>query len=205
MFLQDRNWFIVATHRSSLHTQSIGVFLCRHSPEPPIEDITRLPWQDIKQDACLRAIVALKRAGKPIGPDPIAAFNAEPRLVITAYQRARRDALRYHLGRGHDSTGARWRRLVSLDQGLIEIADPAQGEAMEDVFNQIVAYAHVVRLWRTGWGGIKPATMRKLIRALIKVQRLRAEGITTVPPHIRQQLHDLRRFTKLPISTIRLF
>lgn len=187
-----------------MHIQSIGEFLCHHPRDPSVEDIDRLPWQDIKQDACLRAIVALKRAGKPIGPDPVAAFDAEPRLVMAAYQRARRDALRYHLGRGHDPTGARWRRLVSLDHGLLEVADPAQEEALDNVIRDTVASVRLLTLWKWGWPGVSPKTMRRLIRVLRRIQRRKDEGLTVVPPRTRQQLTALRRLTELRISTRRL-
>ena len=108
--------------------RSLGRFLCHHPPGPPFEDLSRLPWQDVKQDACLRALVALQRAGKPVGPDPVAAFDAEPRLVALAYKRASRDARRLPLGRGrHESRrAARWCRLVSLDRGGAAVADPRQ-------------------------------------------------------------------------------
>lgn len=55
------------------------------APGPPHVDIDKLLWPDIKQDAWLRAIVALQRAGKPVGPNPVTAFNAEPQLAQTAY------------------------------------------------------------------------------------------------------------------------
>ena len=120
-------------------TRSLGRLLCHHPPDPPLEDVGRLPLRDVKQDACLRALVALRRAGKPVGPDPVAAFDAEPALVMHAYRLAYRDALRHHLGRGRDPRGARWRRLVSLDHGLDDVADPRQQEALDRVLEEVAA------------------------------------------------------------------
>lgn len=183
--------------------RSLGRFLCHHPLTPPVEDTDRLPWQDIKQDACLRALVALQRAGKPTGPDPVAAFDAEPRLVRAAYQRARRDALRRHLGRNTppDRHAARWQRLVSLDRGLDEIADPRQAEALDRVLAAMAATARLLAARHGGLAGLPPARTRRLLRVLQDAQRLKEEGTTVVPPHLRQRLRLLRRATGLPLTT----
>lgn len=183
--------------------RSLGHFLCHQPADPSVEDTERLPLRDIKQDACLRALVALSRAGKPIGPDPIAAFDAEPRLVRAAYSRAYRDALRFHIGRGTgpDRRAARWRRLVSLDQILTEIADPRQGEALDDVVRIVTATARLVALDRNGLPNASPALTRRLIRLLRHTQRLKDEGTTAVPGPLREQLRLIRRQLDLPIST----
>src|SRR5918994_3484018 len=81
-------------------SSSLGHYLCVHRPGLPFEDIDQVSVADLKPDGCLRAIVALRRAGKPVGPDPVAAFDAEERLVRRAYQFAARDALRQQLGCG---------------------------------------------------------------------------------------------------------
>ena len=184
-------------------TRSLGHFLCHHQPDPPLEDIDCLPLRDIKQDACLRAIVALRRAGKPVGPDPVAAFDAEPRLVALAYRRAYQDALRHHLGRGRHETrrAARWRRLVSLDHGLMEIADPRQQEALDRVLEEVAAIGQLMALWHTGYRRLTPAQMRRVLRLLRLAQRLKEEGTATVPNDLRLQLARLRRSTGLALST----
>ncbi|MDP9363649.1 MAG: hypothetical protein M3Q10_05390 [Chloroflexota bacterium] len=183
--------------------RSLGRFLCLHPPGPPYEDVTRLPLQDIKQDACLRALVALRRAGKPVGPDPIAAFDAEPRLVALAYRRAYQDALRHHLGRGRNPSrrAARWQRLVSLDRGLLEVADPRQQEALDRVLRQIAAVARIAAYWNTGLPGVSVARSRRLLRALRLAQRLKEDGTLVVPPHLREQLRRLREATGLLLSS----
>lgn len=182
---------------------SLGSFLCHQPATPPLEDTDRLPLRDIKQDACLRALVALHRAGKPTGPDPVAAFDAEPRLVRAAYSRAYRDALRHHLGRGTstDRRAARWRRLVSLDHLLTEIADPRQGDALDDVVRIVTATARLLAYDRDGLPNASPALTRRLVRLLRHVQRLKDEGTTVVPGPLREQLRLLRRDIDLPIST----
>ena len=184
--------------------RTLGEFLCSPPLEPPVIDIDRLPWQDIKQDACLRAIVALTRAGKPVGPDPVAAFDAEPRLVMAAYQRARKDALRHHLGRGTDQRPARWQRLVSLDRGFAEIADPAQEEALEAIVDRISAAARMTVKIHLRWGGVSRKQLRKLLTLLRRLQRLRDSGTAVVPPHLRQAFTRIRRETGLPIDIRRL-
>ena len=182
-------------------TRSLGHFLCHHPPDPPLEDVDRLPLRDIKQDACLRAIVALRRAGKPVGPDPVAAFDAEPRLVMLAYRRAYHDALRHHLGRGRDQRAARWRRLVSLDHGLADLADPRQQEAFDQVLTDIVALGRLLALWHATLPGATPAQTRRILRLMRQAQRLKAEGTTVVPDHLRQQLRLLRQATGLALAT----
>ena len=183
--------------------RSLGRFLCHHPPGPPYEDVARLPLQDIKQDACLRALVALQRAGKPVGPDPVAAFDAEPRLVALAYRRAYQDALRHHLGRGRNESrrAARWRQLVSLDHGLAEIADPRQQEALDRVLRQVAAVAHIAAYWSTGLPGVSLGRTRRLLRALRLAQRLKDDGTVVVPPHLQEQLRRLRQATGLVLSS----
>lgn len=194
--------------RSTAHagSRSIGSYLCDRPVVEPYIDIDRLPWDDIRQDACLRAIVALERAGKPIGPDPVAAFDAEPRLVVRAYRFARRDALRYHLGRGkHLGRNAeRWRRLVSLDRGFADVADPAQGEALDAIVERVSAAANLVLVQQRRWGGVSQKRMRRLLAALRRLQRLKESGTVVVSPHLREQISAARRDSGLPIDLRRL-
>jgi hypothetical protein len=184
--------------------RTLGEFLCLPSTNPPVVDIDRLPWQDIKQDACLRAIVALKRAGKPIGPDPIAAFDAEPRIVMTAYRRAYYDALRQHLGRGKDAHGARWSRLVSLDHGFEEIADPTHEEAFDAILRRVSAATRLLVMIQRGHGGVSKEQLRKILLLLRRVQRLRESDTFIVPGRLRAAVSRLRTETRLPIDIRRL-
>ena len=184
-------------------TRSLGCFLCHHPSGPPLEDVDRLPLRDVKQDACLRALVALRRAGKPVGPDPVAAFDAEPRLVALAYNSAYRDALRFHLGRGRHETrrAARWRQLVSLDRGLVDVADPRQQEALDHVIRQVTAVARIAAYWSGGLPGVSLGRTRRLLRALRLAQRLKDDGTFVVPPRVRDQLRRLRHATGLALAT----
>lgn len=52
---------------------------------------------------------------------------------------------------------------------------------------------------RAAFGDVSPdKTDRRVLR---HAQRLKGEGTTVVPPHLRQQLRLLRRATGLPLST----
>ncbi|MBA2278215.1 MAG: hypothetical protein H0W06_10680 [Chloroflexia bacterium] len=169
----------------------------------PYEDIDQVSLPDLKQDACLRAIIALKRAGKPIGPDPVAAFDAEPRLVMRAYTFAYRDALRLQLGRGRIAGRrlARWQRRLSLDHVLAELADPRQQEALDTIIDLVTADTRLAILQGMGLPGLSFKRSLRLIRLLRHHQRLKDEGTTVVPPHLRERLRLLRAATGLPIST----
>ncbi len=190
---------------SSPHPHSLGHFLCVHPPGPPYEDIDRISVADLKQDACLRALIALHRVGKPLGPadDPVAAFDAEPKLVMRAYQFACRDALRLQLGRGRikDRRLARWQRRLSLDHGLAEVADPAAQDLLDAVIERVTAGARLVLLWQHGQGGLTAKQAQRLLRLLRQLQRRKAEGQTVVPGHLRERLRLLRAGTDLLIST----
>lgn len=185
-------------------SSSLGSYLCVHQPGEPFEDIDRVSVADLKQEACLRAIIALRRAGQAVGPgtDPIAAFDAEAGLVRRAYQYACRDALRQQLGRGMVRGGrlARWQRRMSLDHGFDEVADPRQGEELDAVVEEMVAIARVGLLWSEGLAGVSANRTRRLIRLLQRLQRRREEGIIVVPDHVRQQLRLLRAATGLRID-----
>lgn len=184
------------------YVASVGRFLCERSATPPLIDVDELSIEDIKQDACLRAIIALRRAGKPVGPDPIAAFDAEPRLVQRCWNLAYRDAVRVHLGRHSvpDRRVPRWQRQLSLDWGFEEIADAAQGEALERVIDDTVAIVRLNLLKSKGLPAVPQKMMVRLIRQLERLQRLREEGLTVVPPYVRMSLHRIRQSTKLPID-----
>jgi hypothetical protein len=120
---------------------------------------------------------------------------------MAAYQRAYRDALRLHLGRTPDRHAARWQRLVSLDRCLIVLADPAQADALDRVVRDVAALAALVAIRRAGLSGATVAQTRRLLRLLRHAQRLKDEGTTLVPGHLREQLRLLRRATDLPLTT----
>jgi len=187
------------------HRHSLGHFLCVHPPGEPYEDIDRISVADLKQDACLRALIALHRAGKPLSSadDPVTAFDAEPRLVMRAYQFACHDALRLQLGRGmiQGKRVARWQRRLSVDHGFEEVADPVAQAMLDAVVERVTATTRLLLLWNEGFGGLSVARTRKLLRLLRQLQRRKAEGTTVVPDHLRQRLRLLRAGTDLPIST----
>lgn len=177
----------------------------RPSPDPPYEDIDTISLDDLKQDACLRAIIALRRAGKPIGPDtdPVAAFDAEPYLVRRVYGFAYRDALRLQLGRGilRGRRLARWQRRLSLDHGFADIADPKQQEALDAVIDEVVATTRLTMLWGMGLPNLTVKQTRRLIRLLQELQRRKAEGPAVIPNNINIHLHRLRQATGRRLPT----
>jgi len=128
--------------------RSIGDFLCTHGSGPPSEDIDRPALADIKQDAALRAVVGLRRLGKPVTADAVASFDAEPRLVALTYRWTRHDALRRHLGRGSQGRPAMVRELVD------DLQDLAQAEAIE-----LVESDHAEELRRLSARGIDGLTL----------------------------------------------
>jgi hypothetical protein len=187
------------------HPHSLGHYLCVHPSGAPYEDIDTISLPDLKQDACLRALIALHRAGKPLTPtdDPITAFDADEGLVRRAYTFALRDALRQQLGRGviRGRRLARWQRRLSLDHGFEEVADPAQQEALDIIVEQVTATTRLLLLWNEGFGGLSTTRARKLLRLLRQLQRRKAEGSTVVSNDLRLRLKRLRRGTGLPLST----
>jgi hypothetical protein len=76
---------------------SIGAFLCHHPTAPPVEDVDRPSPLDVKQEAALRAVIALRKLGRETADDAVAAFDAEPKLVALTYRWAARDALKRQL------------------------------------------------------------------------------------------------------------
>lgn len=120
-----------------------------------------------------------------------------------AYRRAYQDALRHHLGRGRNPgrRAARWQRLVSLENGLRDIAAPRQQEAFDRVPHQVAAVACLAASWSTGLPGVSLGRTRRLLRALRLAQRLKADGTLVVPPHLRERISRLRRTTGLPLTT----
>ncbi len=184
------------------YPSSLGQYLCVHPPRVPYEDIDQVSADDLKQEACLRAIIALQRAGKPVGPDPVAAFDAEPRLVQRAYNFAYRDALRLQLGRGRIAGRrlARWQRRLSLDDEFAAMADPRQQEAIEAIVDVVTAETRLAMLQGMGLPGISVKRTLRLIRLLRELQRLKTEGTEVVPNKLLLRLHRLRQATGLPIS-----
>ena len=187
------------------HPRSIGTYLCIHPPGEPYEDIDRPSIADLKQEACLRALIALHRAGKPLTPsdDPIAIFDANEGLVRRAYTFAYRDALRHQLGRGviRGRRLARWQRRLSLDHGFADVADPAAQDLLDAVVERVTAETRLLLLWNESVGGLSVTRMRKLLRLLRQLQRRKAEGLTVVPNDLSRRLKRLRHGTNLPLST----
>jgi len=199
--------------------RSIGQFLCHQPATPPHDDVDDLSLPDLKQDAALRALLALRALGKPITDDAVATFDAEPRLIALAYRWAYHDAVRKHLGRGT-------RRLVSTDphrrqppgrrplslDALLAAAARADAEDIDPdpadlrqlnrlLFVEVDAATELFRLWTDGIDGLTLTQTQRLIGLLILVERLKRGGTNRVPDDIRQRLRLLRRRTGLPLTT----
>lgn len=173
--------------------RSVGEFLCRHPSAPPFEDIDQLPILDIKQDAALRAILALRQLGKPVTDDAVATFDAEPTLVLRAYRFAYLDALKTLRARGqHPRASAQFL--------LAAVPDPAQHAqlaALEDDHP-----TELRRLRHHGIPGLTRQQTRRVIHAMLAAQRAKDRG--GVPHALRQRLHRLRQETGLPLTTTHL-
>jgi len=191
--------------------RSIGRFLCVHPTTPPYEDIDDLPLLDVKQDAALRALIALRELGKTVATDPVAAFDAEPRIAELAYRWAYTDAIRKHLGRGTRPVGkipTRPRRLsldtllaAWLSDALIatvpEPSDPDQLDRLEAV--EADPAADLCDLWNDGIPGLELKQIRRAIALMGAIQHLKDQGATGLPDPARQRLRRLRKATRLPL------
>ena len=191
--------------------RSIGRFLCLHPTTPPVENVDQLPLLDIRQDAALRAWIALAKLGLDNPDDPIAAFDAAPALAALAYRWAYADALKKRLGRGarrrrRASTAQSWDDLAhplgslllsTLAARLPTLGDPAQEAALTAV--QDDAPGDIVRLWRHGFPGVSVPRSRRILRLMRLAQIIRDHGAGRVPNRLHQELYRLRKETGLPL------
>ena len=176
--------------------RSLGALLCLHPAAPPFEDVDQPSLPDIRQEAALRLVIAFRRLGKEIGPDPVAAFDAEPRLASLAYRWAYQDALRRHRGRGRSARPA---RLGWDDPALADFADLVQEDALDRAESDPAA--DLRRLWREGALGLPRAPLRRAILLLLLSQHLKDRSAGPVPGLLRESLRRLRRQTGLPLDT----
>lgn len=189
--------------------RSIGAFLCDHPVLPPIEDVSRPDPRDIKQDAAIRALIGLRKLGKDIGDDLMAAFNADPGIAIRAYQWAHRDALRKQFGRGLRSHAKLVRQSpIKSDNGptnheacalLPDLDSQLQFEAIEDDFLGELRW-----LWNHGIEGLTLEQTRRVLHLMRHVQLMKDQGQKRVPDNVRQQLSRLRRETGLALDIAQL-
>ena len=98
--------------------EEIGVFLCDYPLREPFEFVDMPNEREIRQDATLRALVALRKLNLLASDDPVTAFNAQPGIVALSYRWARTDAVRAYLGRG------KRQRAIELRKGAEFLADP---------------------------------------------------------------------------------
>jgi len=204
-------------HRTPPPGRSIGQFLCLPPTTPPYEDVDQLPFDDIRQDAALRAWLALVKLGKDIPGDPVAAFDAEPYLAARAYRWAYNDALKHRLGRTprpprrprdpattpSRATLARPLAAILLSNlaahRLATLRDAAQEAALAAIEDD--APGEVDRLWQEGIPGLTLTQSRRVISLMSRIQQMKEEGTTHVPANLRQQLRVLRKRTGLSLST----
>lgn len=186
-----------------MRKRTIGEFLCHHSSETPFENVDVPSSRDIRQDAALRAVLGLRKLGKSVSHDAVAAFDAEPKIAAQAYRWARNDALRKHLGRGKQPRPGVQRRIPGDDGATGDIAeriaDPAQRttlEAVEDDYS-----GKLRRLWDTGIEGLTLSQSRQAIWLMWQIQRIKDRGAGRVPDKLRQQVSRLRRETGLSLNT----
>lgn len=173
-------------------SRSVGAFLCIHPRGAPVEDIDRPSPLDVKQQAALRAVIALRKLGKEVSDDAIVAFDAEPKLVALAYRWAARDALKRHLGRGKDPRPA-----LERDRNEV-IPDRGQEEALAAVEDD--AAAELQRLYDCGIEGLTLDQTRRVLALMRHIQELKDGGATQLPVALRQRLSRLRRETRLPLD-----
>jgi hypothetical protein len=172
--------------------RSIGAFLCHHPTAPPFEDVDRPSPLDVKQEAALRAVIALRKLGKEIADDAVAAFDAEPKLVALTYRWATRDAHKRQLGRGREP---RPQMAREWDEAIHDPLQEASLEAIEDDFA-----GEVRRLHDAGIAGLSLEQTRRLLGLMRHIQEAKDHGTIRLPSALRQWLCRLRRETRLPLD-----
>ena len=138
-------------------------------------------------------MIALRKLGKEIADDAVAAFDAEPKLVALAYRWAACDALKQHLGHGQQPRPRMVRDRCELHQ------DPTQEADLEAVEQNISG--ELRRLGEEGIPDLSLEQTHRVIEVMRLVQELKERGETRPSPAIRQRLSRLRKETHLPLDT----
>jgi hypothetical protein len=184
---------VILMSASHGYRQTIGELLCAHSSESRVEYADRPSPLDIRQDAALRAVVALRKLGKEADLDAIACFDADPKLVATCYQWAKYDALKRQLGRGAGG------RPTATHDGLDTLHDPRQEAILDEI--DADAAAEIRRLSEEGIPGLTLDQTHRVLTVMRQVQDLKASERTPLPAALRQTICRLRRETRLPLDT----
>lgn len=181
---------MIGENNANLYRRSIGEFLCVHPPGPPIENVDWPSSLDIRQDAALRALIALRKLGKEVSVDAVASFDAEPKLVAMIYRWARQDALKRQAGRGASDRPTIVRELSeAIPDPRSEIAiDAADEWAASDLCEQRIP-------------GLTYAQSTRVLVTMREIQESKDAGISPIPAILRSRACRLRRETRLPLDT----
>jgi hypothetical protein len=172
--------------------EEIGVFLCNYPFFEPLESIDTPNEREIRQEAALRALVALRKLNLLVSNDPIAAFNAEPRIAALCYRWARIDAVRAYLGRGKQQHAIKSRGGTEL------LADPEQEEMLSAVESD--AAMEIRQYEEFGLPGLTLDQTSRVLAAMRQIQTTKVRR-DAIPGALRKQVSRLRAETGLPLDT----
>lgn len=176
---------------------SFSSFILQQDPSPFHEDVDHVSVNDVKQEAALRAMQALKKHGDDVSIDIAASFDRNPGIVMQAYHWAYRDALRKKLGRSPRT------RAGVVGEGLIQLDHlPDNRERAEDGLTVLDQYpeSDLGRMYRCGLHGLSIEKTRHVIGTMADIQRLKSEDHGRVPDAIRQRVRRLRVETGLALD-----
>jgi hypothetical protein len=182
---------MVMTSARRFPVEEIGVFLCDYPLREPFEFVDMPNEREIRQDAALRALVALRKLNLLASDDPVTAFNAQPRIVALSYRWARIDAVRAHLGRGKQTRPVQLRELPEL------LADSEQEVMLSAVESD--ATAEIRRYEEFGLPSLTLEQTRRVFTLMRQVQNIKAHQ-NPIPDALRKQLSRLRKETGLPLD-----
>jgi hypothetical protein len=173
------------------YPQTIGAFLCIHPSAPPVERVEFTSPADIKQEAALRAVVALRKHRKAIAEDAVASFDAEPALVMMVYRWVRQDAIKRQLGRG----------ATAHPTVVREVSDALPDPGQQAVLAEIEAADELRCLAARGIPGLSRSQATRVLELMRQVQAIKEADAGPIPAVLRQQVARLRRETHLPLDT----
>lgn len=194
---------------------SIGEFLCKHEDGDPIEhiDSVRVTDYDVRQNAALRALCALRKRGIDVTGDEefVACLNQHRDIALGAIKFARIDEIRKLRGRGE--SGSAWRRLHRRISTLPDAEPetdyllPEELKALEEALidpDWEAEFEHIECDWKGELGRLydeaTPA-QQEAIRFMRTLKERKDQGLDCTSNAIRSKLKRLRQETGWQLNT----